>query len=82
VAIRTPIDPEARRAYHRELRNVARLLRWTGIALVLIGTTGIALGRTGAWFVPPSWISFLLGWALALCGIVRRERSSPVGGAK
>ena len=79
MAIRAPKDPEARRAYRQELRAVARLLRWTGIALVLVGTVGIALGGRGAWFVAPSWISFLLGWVLVMCGIVRRERSPPLG---
>ena len=63
---------EARRAYRRELRNVARLLRWAGMALVVLGTVGIALGYRGAWFVAPSWISFVIGWALALSGVVRR----------
>jgi hypothetical protein len=66
-------DAEARRAYRRELRIVARLLRWTGMALVALGTVGIALGHDGAWFTAPSWVSFALGWALALSGVVRRE---------
>jgi hypothetical protein len=71
---------EARRAYRRELRSVARLLRWSGIALVLLGTVGIALGHHGAWFVPPSWISFTLGWALVLSGVVHRSRPDGVSG--
>jgi hypothetical protein len=71
-------DAEARRAYRRELRSVARLLRWSGIALVLLGTVGIALGGHGAWFVAPSWISFTLGWALVLSGVVRRVRPDGV----
>ena len=79
MAIHAPKDPEARRAYRQELRAVARLLRWTGIALVLVGTVGIALGGRGAWFVAPSWISFLLGWVLVLCSVVRRERTPPLG---
>lgn len=82
MAIRAPRDPEARRAYRQELRNVARLLRWSGIALVLLGTIGIALGRSGAWFLPPSWISFVLGWVLVSSGVVRRERGTPAGGGK
>lgn len=65
-------DPEARRAYRRQLRAVARLLRWTGIALVVLGTAGIALGGSGDWFVVPSWVSFAIGWLLVLCGVVRR----------
>jgi hypothetical protein len=75
-------DAEARRAYRRELRSVARLLRWSGIALVLLGTIGIALGHRGAWFMAPSWISFTLGWALVLSGVVRRERSGGIGGGR
>ncbi|MBO0750036.1 MAG: hypothetical protein J2O44_06365 [Porphyrobacter sp.] len=59
---------------------MARLLRWSGIALVLLGTVGIALARTGAWFAPPSWVSFVIGWALVLSGVVRRERSSGASG--
>ena len=80
MAFRTVKDPKARRAYHRELRAVARLLRWTGITLVLIGAVGIALGGHGDWFLGPSWVSFVIGWALAFCGIVRRERADPIGG--
>lgn len=69
----TAEDAEARRAYRHELRLVARLLRWAGMALVVLGAIGIALAHQGAWFTVPSWISFLIGWALALSGIVRRE---------
>ena len=80
MALPTAQDAEARRAYRRELRNVARLLRWTGMALVALGAVGIALGHHGAWFTAPSWISFVIGWALALSGIVRREdRTTGVG---
>jgi hypothetical protein len=74
MAITRSKDPEARRAYRRELRSVARLLRWSGLALVLLGTVGIALGHSGAWFLTPSWISFTLGWALVLSGVVQRAR--------
>jgi hypothetical protein len=74
-------DLEARRAYRRELRSVARLLRWSGIVLALAGVIGIALGDHHAWFVTPSWVSFVIGWALVLSGVVRRERTTPVGGS-
>jgi hypothetical protein len=73
VAQSTDKEAEERRAYRHELRLVARLLRWTGMVLVVLGTVGIALGRGGAWFTAPSWISFVIGWALALSGLVRRE---------
>jgi hypothetical protein len=80
MAIPTSKDLEARRAYRRELRNVARLLRWTGIALALLGAVGIALAHTGAWFVGPSWFSFVLGWALVLSGVIRRVRGDGASG--
>jgi predicted phage tail protein len=66
----TSDDPDARRAYRQELRNVARLLRWCGIALALVGAIGIARGGGGAWFC------FAVGWALVLCGVVQRVRPS------
>jgi hypothetical protein len=66
-------DAEARRAYRHQLRLVARLLRWTGTALVVLGAAGIALGYPGAWFTGPSWFSFVLGCALVISGIVRRQ---------
>jgi hypothetical protein len=72
-------EAQARRAYRRELRSVGRLLRWSGMALVLLGTVGIALGGNGAWFVAPSWVSFAIGWALVLSGVVRRVRTPPAG---
>ena len=65
-------DAEARRAYRHELRLVARLLRWTGMALVVLGAVGLALGHDGAWFTAPSWVSFVLGWILVLSSVVRR----------
>jgi hypothetical protein len=74
MPVPTDNNDEARRAYHRELRSIGRLLRWSGILLVLLGTVGIALGGRGAWFHAPSWISFTIGWALVLSGVVRRVR--------
>ena len=84
MLIQMPLLAAAGFAAARALRAGvrARLLRWTGIAMVLLGTIGIALGGHGDWFVPPSWISFGLGWVLVLCGVVRRERTTPVGGGK
>ena len=80
MAPETVKDAEARRAYRHELRAVARLLRWAGMALVVLGTVGLALGHDGAWFTAPTWVSFGLGWALAICGIVRRQdRAAGVG---
>ena len=79
MAPETVKDAEARRAYRHELRLVARLLRWTGLALVVLGTIGLALGHDGAWFTGPSWVSFALGWILLLSSVVRRVDRSGVG---
>lgn len=80
MAVPASKDPHARRAYRHDLRKVARLLRWSGMALVALGTIGLALAHHGAWFIAPSWVSFLMGWALVLCGVVRRERLEDVTG--
>ena len=77
-----PSNPETRRAYRHDLRKIARLLRCSGMALVVLGTIGLALGHSGAWFHAPSWVSFLIGWALALSGVVRRERTTPAAGTE
>jgi hypothetical protein len=79
VPQQTVKDAEARRAYRHELRLVARLLRWTGLALVVLGTVGLALGHDGAWFTAPSWVSFVLGWILLLSSVVRRVDRTGVG---
>jgi membrane protein YdbS with pleckstrin-like domain len=70
--------PEGRAAYRRELNAVARPLRWSGIALALIGA---AIGATRFFMAPwPDWIRWL---ALVLClagivlmgvGVVQRTR--------
>ena len=44
----------------------------TGIAI------GIALGHDGAWFTGPAWVSFVIGWALILSGVVSRVQRSAV----
>lgn len=73
-------EAEARRAYRHHLRIVARLLRWAGMALVALGAAGIAFQHDGAWYVGPSWFSFILGWLLVMSGIVRRQkRTTDVG---
>jgi hypothetical protein len=76
----SPDEARARRAYRHQLRIVARLLRWTGATLVLLGAAGIAFQHDGAWYVVPSWFSFVLGWVLVISGIVRRqERTADLG---
>ena len=73
-------EAEARRAYRHQLRIVARLLRWTGAALIVLGAAGIAFQHDGAWYAGPSWFSFILGWVLMISGIVRRQkRTTDVG---
>ena len=67
---------EERRAFRSALRNVARLLRWTGLALVVLGTIGFVTSEQGDWWIMPSWVSFIVGWALMLAGVVRRVRES------
>jgi hypothetical protein len=65
----------ARRAYHRELRSVARVLRVTGFAFALLGVIGLVLGLARhAWWVVPSWVSLAIGAVLILAGGVRRVR--------
>jgi hypothetical protein len=71
-------DPDARRAYHRELRSVARVLRLTGIAFVLLGAAGMLFGyEVRPWLVWPSSFSLLIGAVLVLAGGVRRVRDGP-----
>ena len=68
----------ARRAFHRELRWVARVLRWTGIAFALLGAAGLAFGYEGrSWWIWPSWVSLVIGTILILAGGVRRVRDGP-----
>ena len=67
-------DPDRRRAYRRELRNVARLLRWTGLTLLFIGLAGLLLGGTGDWWTAPSWFSLAIGAALTLVSVIQRTR--------
>ena len=67
--------PEARRAYHRELRSMARILRLTGLAFALLGAVGLLLGyEKGAWWLAPSWVSLFIGALLIAAGVVSRVR--------
>ena len=67
-------DPARRRAFRKDLRNVARLLRWFGMLLVLLGGAGLLLGEPEAWWKGPSWFSIAVGLGLLLAGVVRRVR--------
>jgi len=76
VPLQNPNEAEARRAYRHQLRIVARLLRWSGAALIVLGAAGIAFQHDGAWYAGPSWVSLVIGWALVLSGVVRRVDKS------
>lgn len=68
-------SPEARRAFHRELRSVARILRLTGLAFALLGAVGLLLGfEKSAWWLAPSWVSLFIGAVLIAAGAIRRVR--------
>ena len=68
----------ARRAFHRELRSVARILRLTGIAFAMLGAVALVFGyEERAWWIWPSWISLVIGAALIVAGGVRRVRDEP-----
>lgn len=73
-------NPAERRALRRTLRGVGRLLRWSGLALALIGAAGLVTGAPDAWWLAPSWASLAIGGALMLAGIVRRERNPRLPG--
>ena len=81
MAASLPTDAEERRAMRRELRNVARLLRGVGTLLVVLGLGGVLVGDGGDWWMTPSWVSFILGWALMLAGVVKRVRARRAGGS-
>ncbi|HEY7805806.1 MAG TPA: hypothetical protein VIC34_01275 [Croceibacterium sp.] len=74
----SPNNPDgaaARRAFHRELRSVARILRLTGIAFALLGAAGLLFGyEARAWWIWPSWVSLAIGAVLIVAGGVRRVR--------
>lgn len=74
-----PLSPsnrrDSRRAYHRELRSVARILRLTGLAFALLGAAGLVFGyEARAWWIWPSWVSLFIGAVLIAAGGVRRVR--------
>ena len=73
--------PEARTAYRRELRTLARIPRLTGFILVLSGAALLAWPRMGGpWFLGPlktqswGWLALGLGWAIWFWVIRYRSR--------
>ena len=72
--------PEGRRAYAAELAGIARGWRYSGLSLVLLGAVGlVTVAKTDApWgeglLGPATIAALILGWALAIVGIVKRTR--------
>ena len=52
-------DPEARAAYRRELRSVAKPLRYGGVALALLGVA-LAIIKTRIAPAMPGWLPLLV----------------------
>ncbi|MES2444148.1 MAG: hypothetical protein V4574_15075 [Pseudomonadota bacterium] len=71
---------EGRRAYRAELGRVARGWRWTGLTLVTLSAIGFV--ATSRWDMPllgsplglATVAGLVLGWGLAIIGIVKRTR--------
>jgi hypothetical protein len=72
--------PEGRRDYAAELGGVARGWRWLGLGMVTLGAAGLivrAFAHAPMWaglLGPGSVALIVLGWALAIVGIVKRTR--------
>jgi hypothetical protein len=72
--------PEGRRSYAAELGTVARGWRWAGLGLVVLGGVGLivrAVAHAPLWeglLGPGSIVLVVVGWALAIVGIVKRTR--------
>ena len=75
-------DPDARRAYRRELMAYRRPMRWLGLALLLLGLVCLFWPRlTGEWvMVGPvalqdlGWGAVALGWVVLGFAFVSRTR--------
>jgi hypothetical protein len=73
-------SPEGRRAYGAELRGIARPWRYFGLGLVLAGAILLVVARRSGADLWHSAIgraaiaALVLGWALAITGIVKRTR--------
>jgi len=68
-----------RAEYRRELRKVALPLRWSGLALIVLGAVWAVLVRYGMFGLTnetmiPAYGSLALGWALVLAAIYTRTR--------
>lgn len=72
-------SPEGRRAYGVELAGIARGWRWTGLSLVALSAVGwIARAKLHLPWDSPLAIAtiagLVVGWGLAIVGIVKRTR--------
>jgi hypothetical protein len=70
---------DGRAAYRKELRGVALPIRWTGLALIVLGAVVALMVRFGVLglsngVLPVAYAALALGWALVLAGIVIRNR--------
>ena len=71
-------DPEARAAYKRELRGVARGPRYAGLALIALAAVGLFYTRwqgiEDSALRLASWIALGLDWLVSLAGSAIRTR--------
>ena len=71
---------EGRRAYGAELGTIARGWRYTGLGLVAVGFVLLVVARLGEAGVWHSMVgrcavaALVIGWALAIVGMVKRTR--------
>lgn len=70
---------EGRRAYGAELAGVARGWRWTGLSIVALAAVGwVARAKLHLPWESPLGIgtiaALVLGWGLAIVGVVKRTR--------
>lgn len=70
-------SPEGVSAYKAELFRVARGWRWTGLALIMLGAVGlVATAKYDMDWGSPLGLAtiaaLVLGWGLAITGIVKR----------
>lgn len=70
--------PEGRRAYRAELGRIARFWRYAGLGLVTAGFVLLVAARLGEAGIRHSMIGraaialLVVGWALAIVGVVKR----------
>jgi hypothetical protein len=71
-------DPEARAAYKRELRRLARVPRGIGFALVALGAGGLIYAQSGGVVTGPlrplAWAAVAVGWLNLIAAVIYRTR--------